>query len=102
MAIVFALWTLLGAAAKIPFLALYLPPTSWAAAGDWLSVLWHGLLLDAAIGGYLTLLPGMMMAIAPWYRGRMMRWVWDIYFAEGLCDDRQYLVFRAILARHIH
>ncbi len=81
MAIVFALWTLLGAAVKVPFLALYLPPASWAEAGDWLSVLWHGLLLDAAIGGYLTLLPGMMMAIAPWYRGRMMRWVWDIYFA---------------------
>ncbi len=77
---VFGLWTLVGALFKLPFLACYLPLGGEITVGDWMEILWHGLRLDVSIAGYLSILPGLMLIVSVWYRGNVLRWVWNGYF----------------------
>lgn len=74
---VFVLWTLVGVVSKIPFLLLYCDFLS----KDSLLVLWHGLRLDFAIAGYLTLIPGVLLILQEAKKGTWYRWLWKIYFA---------------------
>ena len=66
---------------KVPFLLMYASQIGYAGMGDYLSVMWHGLRLDIAIAGYLTLLPGLLLMVSLWYRGKALRYLWHGYFA---------------------
>ncbi|MBR6191310.1 MAG: LTA synthase family protein, partial [Prevotella sp.] len=66
---------------KVPFLLMYSSQIGDAGIGDYLSVIWHGLRLDIAIAGYLTLLPGLLLMVSLWYRGKVLRYLWHGYFA---------------------
>ena len=45
-----------------------------------ISVMWHGLMLDLAIAGYITLLPGLMLLASVWIRKELVRPVFNTYF----------------------
>lgn len=74
---IFVLWALVGVISKIPFLLLYCDFFSI----DSLLVLWHGLKLDFAIAGYLTLIPGLLLILQEAKRSNWYRWLWKSYFA---------------------
>lgn len=78
---VFLLWTLLGMVSKAAFLLLYHTLLSDVPFDQQLLTLWHGLRLDIAIAGYLTVLPGVMLSITVWSKNRLLRWLWNGYFA---------------------
>ena len=78
---VFLLWTLVGIVSKIAFLQLYHSLFGESLLADRLLVLWYGLRLDAAVAGYLTLLPGLLLIVTLWSRMRLIRWLWQGYFA---------------------
>lgn len=53
-------------------------------------VMWHGLMLDLAIAGYITLLPGLMLLASVWIRKELVRPVFNTYlglvsFGISLC-----------------
>ena len=78
---VFLLWTLLGVVSKVVFLAVYFQLFRDTNGAHLLNVLWNGLRLDVAIAGYLTLVPGLLIAATLWWRTRFQRWLWKGYFA---------------------
>lgn len=77
---VFVLWTLLGMLMKIPFMCLYNDIICEASFADKINVLWNGLRLDMAIAGYLSLLPGLMLTVSIFWKGKLLRWIWNGYF----------------------
>lgn len=79
--IVFALWTCVGLSGKVFFLLFYHSIMPSLGGLDCLSVLWYGLRLDVSIAGYFSLVPGLMLIAAAWYGGRVLKWIWHIYFA---------------------
>ena len=77
---VFLAWTLVGVLSKVPFLLMYGSLLNDADAAERVAMMWHGLRLDIAIAGYLTLLPGLMLLVRLWYKGKGLRYVWNGYF----------------------
>lgn len=78
---VFILWTLYGMVSKVLFMSVNHSLYAETGVGDWMDVLWHGLQLDVAVAGYLTILPALLLICSLWYRGRVMRWLWIGYSA---------------------
>ena len=79
--VIFVLWTLVGMAGKIVFMLFYAGLLDGTSAADWLSVLWHGLRLDIAIAGYLTMLPALLLIVTLWHNSRIVTGVWKGYMA---------------------
>lgn len=77
---IFVLWTVLGSLSKLLFLLVYHSLFSIFGIRECLAVLGHGLLLDIAIAGYLSVLPGIMLAFSSFYSGKPLRWAWHTYF----------------------
>lgn len=78
---IFVLWTLVGVLSKVLFLLVYrslFPQLAWS---DAMAVVGHGLKLDVAVAGYLTLIPGLLLATSVWAAGRALGWLWRGYFA---------------------
>ena len=78
---IFLLWTLVGVVSKVAFLLVnhgLFKEVPWT---DQLAVLWYGLRLDVAIAGYITIIPGLLLMVSVWYRGKPLRWLWNGYFA---------------------
>jgi len=48
---------------------------------DYLSVMWHGLPLDASISAYLTVLPGLFLVASLWLNPSITKWTFKIYYA---------------------
>ena len=71
--VIFLVWILPGVLSKVCFLTLYCADTGSVAG--WLSVLWHGLLLDAAIAGYFSIIPGLMLICSLWTTGKWWKWL---------------------------
>jgi phosphoglycerol transferase MdoB-like AlkP superfamily enzyme len=74
---IFVLWALVGVISKIPFLLLYCDFLSINS----LLVLWHGLRLDFAIAGYLSIIPGLILIILEAKAYDWYRWPWKVYFS---------------------
>ena len=74
---IFVLWALVGVISKIPFLLLYCDFLSINS----LLVLWHGLRLDFAIAGYLSIIPGLILIILEAKAYDWYRWLWKVYFS---------------------
>ena len=79
--IVYGLWTLIGLLSKLPFMAFHHSALAEATPGELLGILVHGLRLDLAVAGYLTLLPGLMLIAATWFpRAPWISRLWTAYF----------------------
>ena len=78
---VFILWTLVGVIGKLVFLAVYASIIDGICASDWWDVIRHGLVLDVAIAGYLTIIPALIIIALLWIRSKAIEWIWKGYFA---------------------
>ena len=73
---IFVIWTIVGMVSKIPFLLMY----NGTMSTDWLLVISHGVRLDIAIAGYLSMIPGLILIIQEIKAYRWYRWLWKGYF----------------------
>ena len=78
---IFMLWTLVGLMSKVVFLLAYHSLLAECTWDEQLAVIWYGLRLDFAMAGYLTLLPGLMLAVSVWYNGKLLHGLWKGYLA---------------------
>ena len=79
---VFAATVVLMALQKPVFMAWYAAEAAGAGFGGWMAVLWHGLLLDLTVAGYVTALPLLVMLVSLWVRlpERLWRGILTGYF----------------------
>ena len=89
----FLIWTLTGILGKLGFLAVCSDLLAEAPLAERLLVPWHGLRLDIAIAGYLTLIPGLLLIVSMWWKGKALRWIWKGYFLVA-----SFLVALALIA----
>ena len=75
----FLLWTLVGVLSKLVFLAVYASIIDGICASDWWDVIWHGLILDIAIAGYLTIIPALIFIASLWIESKAIGWIWKGY-----------------------
>ena len=76
---VFLLWTFIGVLSKFVFLAVYASIIEGISASDWWDVIWHGLVLDVAIAGYLTIIPALIFIASLWTESKVTGWIWKGY-----------------------
>ncbi|MBO4483246.1 MAG: sulfatase-like hydrolase/transferase [Prevotella sp.] len=81
MFLIFLLWTLVGVLSKLVFLAVYASIIDGICASDWWDVIWHGLILDVAIAGYLTIIPALIFIASLWIEFKAIGWIWKGYVA---------------------
>lgn len=78
--VTFLAWTLLGVLSKIPFLLCHYDmmgfESVWSAIVDSILVMTHGIRLDMAIAGYISMVVGVLMIVHVWYAGKMWQWVY--------------------------
>lgn len=74
------LWTCVGALSKLPFMLIYRSLMGNAGLADGIGVVWHGLRLDIAMAGYLSMIPGLVLALSVWCNAKALRRVWSGYF----------------------
>ena len=79
--LIFLLWTLVGVLSKLVFLAVYASIIDGICASDWWDVIWHGLILDVAIAGYLTIIPALIFIASLWIEFKAIGWIWKGYVA---------------------
>ena len=75
----FLLWTLIGVLSKLVFLAVYASIIDGIGVSDWWDVIWHGLVLDVAIAGYLTIIPALFFIASLWIESKTIGWIWKGY-----------------------
>ena len=75
----FLLWTFIGVFSKLVFLAVYASIIEGISASDWWDVIWHGLVLDVAIAGYLTIIPALIFIASLWIESKTIGWIWKGY-----------------------
>lgn len=75
----FLLWTLIGVFSKLVFLAVYASIIEGISASDWWDVIWHGLVLDVAVAGYLTIIPALIFIASLWTESKVTEWIWKGY-----------------------
>ncbi len=75
----FLLWTFIGVFSKLVFLAVYASIIDGIGASDWWDVIWHGLVLDVAIAGYLTIIPALFFIASLWIESKTIGWIWKGY-----------------------
>lgn len=78
---VLALWTVIGMLSKVFFITAYYSLLPAPGMADCLGILWHGLRLDIAVGGYLTVIPGVILTLTTWRSAGFLRMAWNVYFA---------------------
>lgn len=78
---VFLLWTFVGVLGKCAFLLMYHPLLQDAGLLNHILVVWYGLRLDVAIAGYLSVIPALLLTGTLWTRRRLLRWLWNGWFA---------------------
>ncbi len=75
----FLLWTFIGVLSKLVFLAVYASIIEGISVSDWWDVIWHGLVLDVAIAGYLTIIPALIFIASLWTESKVTEWIWKGY-----------------------
>ena len=74
------MWVLVFAVQKPVFMAYYHRLYTDVSAGDWLSVIWHGLPLDFSLAGYLTAIPALLLIASVWASGQWLTQLMRIYY----------------------
>ena len=64
--------------------------------GDFVDVIWHGLPLDAAIAGYLTAIPALLLIAGIWWQGKALKYIFKGYYI--FCAVLLALIFEGDLA----
>ena len=64
--------------------------------GDFADVILHGLPLDAAIAGYLTAIPALLLIAGVWWQGKALRYIFKGYYI--FCAVLLALIFIGDLA----
>lgn len=77
---IYALFILLFVIQKPLFMFYYHDLYHGCSFMDYLSVMWHGLPLDASISGYLTILPGLFLIASLWLNPSITKWTFKIYY----------------------
>lgn len=78
---VFIIWTIIGMLSKIFFLGIYSSIIPSPQLSDYLAVMWHGLPLDLAIAGYLSVIPAFILILSLWSNNKSVRIICHIWFA---------------------
>lgn len=76
---IFIRWTIIGILSKVVFLFIYNSILQGMSYYDWLEVIWHGLRLDLAVAGYLTVVPAILLTVSVWHTSRYSNMVWDAW-----------------------
>ena len=87
--LIYVLWLLLGTASKVVFLLTYHELFEGLTLADVLGVVGHGVKLDMAIAGYLTILPALVLLLGIWLKGKYVLAGWRTLMA--------LLIFAAII-----
>ena len=64
--------------------------------GDFVDVILHGLPLDAAIAGYLTAIPALLLIASVWWQGKALKYIFKGYYI--FCAVLLALIFEGDLA----
>ena len=73
------LWTTVGTIGRVAFLIAYLHLAEDKSLTALANTLMHGLRLDIAIGGYVTLPAAIILGISIWKSGKVLKWIWRAY-----------------------
>ena len=66
---------------KVVFLGYYYKEFySENSLGELVQVIVHGLPLDAAIAGYLTAVPALLLVAGVWWRGKALKYIFNVYY----------------------
>ena len=76
---IFALWLGVGVLSTALFILTYHTTINAEGAINYFLAIWHGIRLDLSIAGYLTLLPGILLIVSKWWRGKSLYDIWMIY-----------------------
>lgn len=68
--------------------------------GDFVDVVLHGLPLDAAIAGYLTAIPALLLIASVWWQGKALKYIFKGYYI--FCAVLLALIFVGDLALYEH
>lgn len=79
--LVFAIYATLFVVQKPLFMEVYATQLGLETFGDRLAVLWHGLSMDFAVAGYLTVIPAILIICMLWTRKRWPQVVMEVYIA---------------------
>ncbi len=77
----FLLWTVIGMLSKVLFLAIHSNLIPSPGIGDYLAVMWHGLPLDFAMAGYLSVVPALILILSLWTKCKAVSILWRAWFA---------------------
>lgn len=75
----FLVMTLAGMLGRGVFYVAYRELIASSGETGLLPMLWHGLKLDLAVAGYVTLLPTLLVIVASWWNGKALLWFWRGY-----------------------
>lgn len=75
---VFVTWILAGVTEKLFFLAFNMGQMGDCSLTDVAAILWHGLRLDMAIAGYLTIIPLLLIILSLWLKHKMVKVAWNV------------------------
>lgn len=68
--------------------------------GDFVDVILHGLPLDAAVAGYLTAIPALLLIVSVWWQGKALKYIFKGYYI--FCAVLLGLIFEGDLALYEH
>ena len=78
---IFLLWTVIGMLSKVFFLCVHGSIIPNPGISDYLAVMWHGLPLDLAMAGYLSIVPAIILILTLWTKCKAVRILWRTWFA---------------------
>ena len=93
----FVVWTLVFVASKPLFMLFNLSTYSTFKTDDWFAVMFHGLPLDFALAGYLTIFPALFLIASLWIKSNIINRLLSFYLALTSFLVSVALVLNAVL-----
>jgi len=81
---IFLYWIVYFVFAKILFLIFNIVQSAQLAAGDWIRILWHGLILDVSTTAYLLVIPTLIFLLSGFIPAKLVRICLNVYFIAML------------------
>ena len=72
-------WVLAFVLQKPLFMACYAKLMGGGGPMDWLRVMWHGMPLDLAMAGYLTIVPALLLIVSCFWMKPVLRSIYQVY-----------------------
>jgi phosphoglycerol transferase MdoB-like AlkP superfamily enzyme len=77
---IYVIWILVFMIQKPIFMLIHIKMMGGIGFADWFRVMWHGLTLDTAMAGYLTIIPALLLITSVWVEGRWLNKALKYYF----------------------